>query len=55
MKARVEARCLRRGIISPLAYCDILQGYLTPCQKAGVVERLEMTFSIPDQHDQQTA
>jgi hypothetical protein len=46
VRRRVERLCCKRGaMISPIEYTDILQSYLTPLQRAGVVERLEMAFS----------
>lgn len=45
VRRRVERDCLQCGLISTLAYADILQSFLTPWQKAGAVERLETVFS----------
>ena len=40
----VEKICLLEGIIPPMRYCDILQSQLTPCQRAAVIERLELAL-----------
>jgi hypothetical protein len=51
LRRLVEQRCLHHGLLSMIEYADLLQSFLTPCQRAGVVERLEAIFSTDDPAD----
>ena len=46
LRRLVEDRCTKQGLLSMREYADVLQSFLTPLQRAGVLERLEATFGI---------